>query len=108
MKQILGRQGHTCFQKPLRAERRLAVTCDVHRQPNAQVKDDNKVSRRLVLTSISIIPSLSLWASAQAGENSPAAVTESAASSAATEVRRVVYMHALCCLQHIRWILVKY
>lgn len=90
MKQILARQGHACFHKPLRAERRPVVTCHVHRQPNAELKDSKIVSRRLVLTSISILPSLSLWASAEAGEDSPAAVTESAASSAVTEVSRVV------------------
>lgn len=87
MKQIHSRQGHTCFQKPLRAERRPVVSaCQVHRQPNAEKKNEHEVSRRLVLTSISILPSLSSWASAQAGEDSPAAAIESAASSVVTEV----------------------
>lgn len=69
MKYTFASQGHTCCHRQLRAERRISISCHFqNRQPNVDVKTNVDVSRRLVLTAISIFPSLSLWASASAEE----------------------------------------
>jgi len=69
MKYTFASQGHTFCHRPLRAERRISISCHSQtRQPNVNVRSSVDVSRRLFLTAISIIPSLSLWASASAEE----------------------------------------
>ena len=86
MKYILTCQGHTGCHRPLHTERRPIVTCQSNRQPSPNVNNRHEVTRRSLLATISVLPSLSLWASAKAQEASIASPVESLASPAGTEV----------------------